>query len=186
MPSLAQNSCAKHKRGDKKKTRLVHVDSRTTSMLVEVSDSSTSSMESNSSFHSSAGSLLEIKNKVTEPLIDEPSFPDVNGNRKISTEDTCIKHKSWHGNGDVSTGVGHGIFTESPSSSQYFPVCHQFSASSGNDAVEDRTSSGSFVDGDEEREMIPMKKLRQQWSCDGGDFLPVVTPRNCHSDGDLA
>lgn len=186
LPKLAHNSCKKHSPGDKKKTRLVHMDSRTTSMVVEVSNSSSSTTSSSGSIQSSVGSLVKVKNEVAVPSLEEPGFPGVNGNRKMSTEDARQKHKSWHGNGDVSTGVGHGIFTESPPSSQYFPVFRQFSASSADNAVDDRSPSGSFVDDDDKKEMIPMKKLHRQWSFDGGDFLPVVTPRNCHSVGDLA
>ena len=192
VPSLAHNSCKKDKGGGgggggMKKTRLVHMDSRTTSMLVEVGNSSSSTTDSNSSFHSSFGSLREIRKKVNEPLIEEPGFPDANGNQEMSSEDVCCKHNSWHGNQDVSDGVGHGIFTESPDSSQFFPVFRMLTASSDDDAVEEeRTPSESSIEDDKGKEMIPMKKLRRQWSFDGGKCLHVVPPRNCQSVGDLA
>ena len=84
-------------------------DSRTTSMLVEVDNSFDSTTDSSgTSFKSSFGSLHDI-NKVSEPLIEEQDFPDVNGNQKMSSRDTRRRHKNWHGNGDVSTGVGDGI-----------------------------------------------------------------------------
>lgn len=163
------------------------MDSQTTSMIVEVSNSSIASSKSDDSFHSSLGSVLEPRNTLNEPLTKEAGFPDVNGNRRTSADVIRTDHKSWHGNGDESTGVGQGIFTESPPSSKYFPVFQQFSTSSGDDALEDRSLSDSFVDDDENQEMIPMKQLRRQWSFDEGEFLPVkATPRSCVSVGDLA
>ena len=165
------------------------MDSQTTSMIVEVDNSSmmSSSSDSNSSFHSSFGSVFDAKNKVTEPLIEEPGPPDVNGNRRMSCKDNQTKRTlaSWHSNGDVSTGVGQGIFTESLPSSKYFPGFQQFSGSSGDEAMEERSPSESFDDDNEAIETIPMKILRRQWTFAGGEFPPVVTPRKCHSFGDL-
>ena len=163
------------------------MDSRTTSMIVEVDNSSMmSSSDSNSSFHSSFGSVFDTKNKVTVPLIEEPGPPDMNGNRRMSRKDNRTKRTSWYSNGDVSTGVGQGIFTESLPSSKYSPGCHHFSESSGDDAMEERSPSESFVDNNEEIETIPMKKLRRQWTFDGGEFPSVVAPRKCCSVGDLS
>lgn len=186
LPSLAHNSCTRERGDDKKKRKLVHMDSQTASMIVEVDNSSMmSSSDSNSSFHSSFGSVFDAKNKVNEPLIEEPGPPDVNGNRRMSCKDNQTKRTSWHSNGNVSSGVGQGIFTESLPSSKYFPGCQQFSGSSGDDAMEERSPSESFDDDNEEIETIPMKILRRQWTFDGGEFPPVVTPRKCCSFGDL-
>lgn len=119
--------------------------------------------------------------------MEQQDFPDVNGNQNMSTKDARRRHKNWHGNGDVSTGVGDGIFTDSRDSSQYFPVCRQLTNSSSDEAVEEeKTPSESFGEDDEEKEMIPMKKLRHHRSFDPSKFLHVVAPRNCHSVGDLA
>ena len=163
-------------------------DSRTTSMLVEVDNSFDSTTDSSgTSFKSSFGSLHDIRNEVSKPLIEEQDFPDVNGNQNMSSRDARRRHKNWHGNGDVSTGVGDGIFTDSRDSSQYFPVCRQLTNSSSDEAVEEeKTPSESFGEDDEEKEMIPMKKLRHHRSFDPSKFLHVVAPRNCHSVGDLA
>lgn len=170
---------------------------RTISMVVEVDNSSTSiaMTESNgNSAQSSTESLLVMGNKTTVvPLIEEPAgSSDVNGNKTminirpppdVHGARTC-KHKSWHGNGKASAGVGHGIFTESPPSSHYFPVCHHYSSSS-DDVIGQRSRSESCVDDcNEDSEMIPMKRLHRQRSFEREIFTDV-TSRNCHSVGDL-
>lgn len=178
-------------REQKKSRRVPHIDPRTISMVVEVDNSSVSLgvTDSNSSTsQSSSESLLVMRDKANIPLIEEPGSSDLNGNKRDTTTFPVAhaprKHKSWHGNGRVSAGVGGGIFTESPPSSQYFPVCRRCS-SSGDDAIGQRTRSESFVgDYNEENEMIPMKKLNRQWSFDEETF-PDVTSRNCRSVGDL-
>lgn len=194
LPSLARfgviedHACSQHRSRDQKKSwRIAHVDSRTTSMVVEVGNSSGSTSDNNTSVvqSMSSESLLFMKDKINIPLIEELSeSSDVNANKMTPPTDAPRKHKSWHGNGKVSAGVGHGIFTESPPSSQYFPVCRHFSSSNGDDGIGQRTRSESFVDDNEENEIIPMKKLHRQWSFDQEEFS-VVTPRNCHSVGDL-
>lgn len=167
----------------------------TISMVVEVDNSSTSLAvtESNgSSVQSSTESLLVMKNKLTDvPLIEEPAgSSDVNGNKTNMRhlpdvhEPRERKHKSWHGNGKVSAKVGRGIFTESPPSSQYFPVCRHYSSSS-DDLTGQRSRSESRVDDcNEESEIIPMKRLHRQRSFERETFADV-SPRNCHSVGDL-
>lgn len=169
---------------------------RTISMVVEVDNSSTSlaMTESNgSSAQSSTGSLLVMRNKTTDvPLIEEPAgSSDVNGNKTTNIRPPpgvhgarTRKHKSWHGNGKASAGVGKGILTESPPSSHYFPVCRHYSSSS-DDVIGQRSRSESCVDDcNEESEMIPMKRLHRQRSFEREIFTDV-TPRNCHSVGDL-
>lgn len=164
---------------------------RTVSMVVEVDNSSISLgiTDSNGSSSSSSESLLVMRDIITDvPLIEEPGSSDVNGNKtNIRPPPVAYeprKHKSWHGNGKVSAGVGHGIFTESPPSSQYFPVCRHYSSSS-EDVMGQRTRSESFVDDcNEESEIIPMKRLHRQRSFERETF-PDVSPRNYHSVGDL-
>ena len=168
---------------------------RTISMVVEVDNSSTSlaiTDSNGSSFQSSTESLLVMKNKITDvPLIEEPAgSSDVNGNKTNMTpqpdvhEPRARKHKSWHGNGKVSAKVGHGIFTESPPSSQYFPVCRHYSSSS-DDVTAQRSRSESCVDDcNEESEVIPMKRLHRQRSFERETFADV-SPRYCHSVRDL-
>ena len=145
-----------------------------------------------SSAQSSTESLLVMRNKITDvPLIVEPAeSSDVNGNKTSIRPPSDVhgprarKHKSWHGNGKVSARVGHGIFTESPPSSHYFPVCRHYSSSS-DDAIGQRSRSESCVDDcNEESEMIPMKRLHRQRSFERETFADI-TPRNCHSVGDL-
>lgn len=192
LGEIEDKACSQHREREQKRSRRIpHVDPRTISMVVEVDNSSISLgiTDSNSSASkSSSESLLVMKDKVNEPLIEEPGSSDFNANKRDITAphdaQAPCKHKSWQGNGKVSAGVGGGIFTESPPSSQYFPACRRCS-SSGDDAIGQRTRSESFVgDYNEENEMIPMKKLHRQWSFDLETF-PDVTARNCRSVGDL-
>lgn len=169
---------------------------RTISMVVEVDNSSTSLAitESNgSSAQSSTESLLVMKNEITDvPLIEESAgSSDVNGNKTNmrSSPDVHVprarKHKSWHGNGNVPAKVGRGIFTESPPSSQYFPVCRHYS-SSNDDIIGQRSLSESYVDDcNEESEIIPMKRLQYRKGSLERETFADVSPRNCHSVGDL-
>ena len=163
------------------------MESQTTSMIVEVSDSSTSSSHSNGSFHTSFGSDFELRTILTEPLIAESETPDINGNRETPSEATRTKPKNWQTNGTVSSGVHQGVFAETPLSTKYLPSrFHQFSTSSGNDAVQDRSLSHSFTDDIENTKIIHMRKLNLRWSFTKGDHqLPTVTTRNCRSLGDL-
>lgn len=169
---------------------------RTISMVVEVDNSSTSlaiTDSNGSSAQSSTKSLLVMKNKMTDlPLIEESAgSSDVNGNKLTNMrsppdvhEPRACKHKSWHGNGKVSAKVGRGIFTESPPSSQYFPVCRHYS-SSNDDVIGQRSLSESCLDdGNEESEIIPMKRLHRIRSFERETFADESS-RNCHSDGDL-
>ena len=160
-------------------------------MVVEVDNSSISLDVTDSNIttsQSSSESLLVMRNKLNEPLIEEPGSSDLNANKKNLTNPPGAqekrKHMSRHGNGKVSPGVGRGIFTESPPSSQYFPVCRRHS-SSVDDVIGQRTRSESYMDDyNKENEMIPMKKLHRQWSFNE-DLFPEVTSRNCRSFGDL-
>ena len=179
-------------RAQKKDRRIPHVKPRTISMVVEVDNSSTSlaiTDSNGSSAQSSTESLLVMKNKMTDvPLIEESAgSSDVNGNKtnmRSPPEPRARKHKSWHGNGKVSAKVGRGIFTESPPSSQYFPVCRHYS-SSNDDVIGQRSLSESCVDDcNEESEIIPMKRLHRIRSFERETFADV-SPRNCHSVGDL-
>ena len=164
---------------------------QTMSMVVEVDNSSINLDVTDSNIttsQSSSESLLVMRDKLNEPLIEEPGSSDFNANKKNLTPPPDAqaqrKHMSWHGNGKVSPGVGRGIFTESPPSSQYFPVCRRLS-SSGDDVIGQRTRSESYMDDyNEDNEMIPMKKLHRHWSFNEEPF-PEVTSRNCRSLGDL-
>lgn len=184
--SIDDNTRPKHGERNKKKGRrgTKFPDSRTTSMNVEIGNSSSSTADSNasSSEYSSESCLV----KVDIPLIEEPESSDFNGNDRVITPSTdeSHNHKSWHGNGKVSASVGDGIFTESPPSSQYFPVCRQY-FSSREDGIGQRMRYKSFVDDNEEKEVIPMKHLRHHWSSEQQQFPGVGRPRNCHSVGEL-
>lgn len=192
LVDIEDKACTQHRESEvKRRGRIPHVDRRTISMVVEVDNSSIDLevTESNiTTSQSSSESLLVMRDKLNEPLIEEPGSSDLNANKKNLTPPPDAhaqrEHRSWHGNGKVSPGVGRGIFTESPPSSHYFPVCRRHS-SSGDDVIGQRTRSESYMDDyNEENEMIPMKKLHRQWSFDKEPF-PEVPSRNCRSFGDL-
>ena len=196
LDAIEDSACLQHRgRAQKKDRRFLHVKPRTISMVVEVDDSSTSlaiTDSNGSSAQSSTESLIVMKNEITDlPLIEESArSSDVNGNKTNLRsppdmhETRARKHKSWHGNGKVSAKVGRGIFTESPPSSQYFPVCRHYS-SSNDDMTGQRSLSESYVDDcNEESEIIPMKILYRQRSFERETFVDI-SPRNCHSAGDL-
>lgn len=188
LPTLPHNSNIKQqpraRRGQKKRAQL---ESQTTSMIVEVSNSSTSSSHSNGSFHTSFGSDFELRNIRTASLIEESGIPDINGNRETSSEATQTKPKNGQTMGTISSGVHQGIFTETPPSTKYLRCrFQQSSSSSGDDAAEGRSLPNSFANDLEKNEMIHKRKLNSRWSFTEGDYqLPILTTRNCPSLGDL-
>ncbi|PFX25702.1 potassium voltage-gated channel protein Shal-like [Stylophora pistillata] len=137
-------------------------DSRATSLNVETGTSSSRFGDSNTSSSNSGSEDFLVR--VDMPTIKEPETSDFNGNSNVITPSTDApqKRKSWFGNGNVSASVGDGIFTESPPSSQYFPVLRRLISSHEDGIGRSTRYKSSIDDKEDDKEAIPMKLLRQQ------------------------